>query len=214
MKSKRVRIAFLLYLTCSLSIIAQDASNVSSSNQLSVSIETGLYAPKTGCNTAQNGCLPEAWTPTREFITGSSVWVKFTVVNHTDQIAIAHYLAGFSPFGMQVNENTFGMEVPRTELGCWVRPISSCLAPKDGMEHHIKGKSLFLEILPGESKDFIAEVNSEYLLAKPGNYTVLASMGQLDMTTRENTFHGMYRDRSIVKRSDEVRANEITFIIK
>ena len=86
-----------LLLVSYLAAIAQDASTVgsaSSSSPLSISLETGRYDPEPGCKKEVDGCFPKLWTPERQFKVGSQVWVKITVVNHSDQVADHSFSCG------------------------------------------------------------------------------------------------------------------------
>jgi hypothetical protein len=214
MKAVRIYATFSLMVACLLNMAAQDAgksNSVTPPNPISISFETGRYDIEPNCKNEAIGCLPRAWTPTREFKSGSSVWIKITVVNHSNQVAVNNFPEEYPPFVIGVIENASGKAPNRTRWSCWMRP-SSCPPPVEKLPP-VEVHDTYWEIPPGKSQSSILEVTREFEITNPGEYTVSVETMGFELTTAENTTHGMYRDRNLVKHIGAFKADEVRFVV-
>lgn len=204
-----------LLLVSYLAAIAQDASTVgsaSSSSPLSISLETGRYDPEPGCKKEVDGCFPKLWTPERQFKVGSQVWVKITVVNHSDQVAVVHFPAEFSPFSIDVVESAVGRAPKRTKWGCWMKQ-SSCPPATEALPP-VAVHGTFWEIPHGKSNYSILEITREYEITNPGEYTVSVETGGFELAApSEGTHLGISREQSSAKHLGTFKTDEVRFQI-
>jgi hypothetical protein len=186
-KNGKIRFVILLFACCSQHLNAQ-TTNLTVSKQpsspLSISFETGRYDPAPDCKKEIGGCISKIWTSANTFKLGSKVWIRATVVNHSDLPATMGILP-LPPHLLSIEvREPLGEEPGLTHWGCLIRP--SCreqMGPQDPIQ--FSGPTSLWVIPPGKSDIVIQEITCEYELKNPGEYSVSIKI-ILELTEPEN----------------------------
>ena len=223
MKMIRIQTIFAFLISCSLSVSAQQMDRLTipptsetrvpvvAVNPLTVSIESGRFDPNPNCKKDVQTCFYDGWTATNQFQSGTPVWLKVTVLNHSDLTASDITELGSDYFIPDVHENTTGMRPKLTSWGCRVMP-SDCPTHRSG-SYALNPPGGYWEIPPGKSKSTFVAVARYFVFTNPGEYTVSVRSGGFNLTTEHDNFGLIAIDEKTAKRSGALSSGEVKFVI-
>jgi len=146
------------------------------------------------------------------------VWVKITVLNHSDLFASEYFDVEIPAFRVDVSESATGIKPILTLEGCQLhRDDDRDRCPPIPVPKELLGIGGYGKIQPHGSNSWIVEVTRTYWLVTPGEYTVSIWSDGFNLITKDNydvAHEGAFRDVELVKRSGELKAGGVKFIIK
>lgn len=194
---------------------SQDAAGANTGESISISIETGRYDPAPGCKKDVDGCFPKVWTPTNTFTLGTRVWIRATLVNHSNLTAYADEYPELPSIPIDLVENRTGSSPRLTSEGCRLRQNACTPAPGSPTQGPLilSGLSDRWILPPGAPHVAIEEVTRQFVVAEAGEYSITADTGMFYWTTSDKIGPVGPVDKNFVRMSGTAESEPVHFIV-